>query len=112
MFSVLNDVMLTIQIMTLKIVTNIINLSHGFPHFAFVFWLVTHIAMRLVLPSLSSRQCTLNPAQRAVFWAGCPFLLFPFLSISLLLSPVRGISWPDSGAGWLRAENDNNYSYI
>ena len=37
MFSLLNDVTLTIQIMTLKIVTNIINLSHGFPHVAFVF---------------------------------------------------------------------------
>ena len=39
MFTLLNDVTLiiTIQIMTLKIVTNIINLSHGFPHFAFVF---------------------------------------------------------------------------
>ena len=57
LFSLLNDVTLTIQIMTLKIVTNIINLrSHGFPHFAFVSWLVTHIVMLLVLPSLSSLQ--------------------------------------------------------
>ena len=40
LFSLLNDVTLTIQIMTLKIVINIINLCHGFPHVAFVFWLL------------------------------------------------------------------------
>ena len=57
----------TIQTMTLKIVTNIINLSHGFPHFAFVYcWLVAHIVMLRVFLSPCNPQYTPNPAQTGV----------------------------------------------
>ena len=112
LFSLLNDVTLTIQIMTLKIVINIINLGYAMDFLMLhLFFGYSHCnAAGVTIPvesTIYSKSCS-KKLQRGVFWAGYPFHQLLSLSISLLLSPVQGISL----LGWvdclLCAENGNN----
>ena len=91
----------TIQTITLKIVTNIINLSHGFPNFAFVYWLVAHIVMLRVFLSPWSPQYVLSPAQTGVFFGKMSISPTSLRKYFMMVEPSSGYVF--AGLGWLFA---------